>query len=83
MYYIDGTALTQRDLKSGAEKVILKRTGINTFQLYNGYLILTISDNIYSNHDKDNYILLIDPVRMLQRVVAQVAAKNVNCYSLI
>lgn len=80
LYYIDGTALTQRDLKSGAEKVILKRTGINTFQLYNGYLILTISDNIYSNHDKDNYILLIDPVRMLQRVVAQVAAKNVNCY---
>lgn len=80
LYYIDGTALTQRDLKSGAEKVILKRTGLNTFQLYNGYLILTISDNIYSNHDKDNYILLIDPVRMLQRVVAQVAAKNVNCY---
>lgn len=80
LYYIDGTALTQRDLKSGTEKVILDRTGLNTFQLYNGYLVLTISDNIFSQHDADNYILLIDPSRMLQRKVIQVAAKNVNCY---
>ena len=80
LYYIDGTALTQRDLKSGTEKVILDRTGLNTFQMYNGYLVLTVSDNIFSQHDADNYILLIDPSRMLQRKVAQVAAKNVNCY---
>ncbi len=80
LYYIDGTVLTQYDLKSGAEKVILEREGIKTLQLYNGYLILTISDNIFSTHDKDNCILLIDPSRMLQRVVAQVAAKSVNCY---
>lgn len=80
LYYIDGTVLTQYDLKSGAEKVILEREGIKTLQLYNGYLVLTISDNIFSTHDKDNCILLIDPSRMLQRVVAQVAAKSVNCY---
>lgn len=65
LYYIDGTALTQYDLKSGSEKVILEREGINTLQLYNGYLILTIADNIFSTHDKDNCILLIDPSRML------------------
>lgn len=80
LYYIDGTALTQRDLKTGTEKVILDRTGLNTFQLYNGYLVLTVSDNIFSQRDDDNYILLIDPSRMLQRTVVHVAAKNVNCY---
>ena len=48
LYYIDGTALTQRDLKSGTEKVILDRTGLNTFQMYNGYLVLTVSDNIWT-----------------------------------
>lgn len=80
LYYIDGTALTQRDLKTGTEKVILDRTGLNTFQLYNGYLVLTVSDNIFSQRDDNNYILLIDPSRMLQRTVVHVAAKNVNCY---
>lgn len=80
LYYIEGTALTQYDLKTGSEKVIMSRTGINAFQLYNGHLILTISDNPFSTHDEDNQILLIDPTRMLQRTVVQVAAKNVNCY---
>lgn len=80
LYYIEGTALTQYDLKTGSEKVIMSRTGINAFQLYNGHLILTISDNPFSTHDGDNQILLIDPSRMLQRTVVQVAAKNVNCY---
>ena len=80
LYYIEGTALTQYDLKTGSEKVILSREGINTFRLYNGHLLLTVSDNIFSTHDRDNQILLIDPIRMLQRTVVQVAAKNVNCY---
>lgn len=80
LYYIEGTSLKQYDLKTGSEKVILNRTGINTFQLYNGHLVLTVSDNLFSKHDMDNQILLIDPIRMLQRTVAQVAAKNVNCY---
>lgn len=80
LYYIEGTALTQYDLKTGSEKVILNREGINTFRLYNGHLLLTVSDNIFSTHDRDNQILLIDPIRMLQRTVVQVAAKNVNCY---
>ena len=80
LYYIEGTALTQYDLKTSSEKVIMSRTGINAFQLYNGHLILTISDNPFSTHDGDNQILLIDPTRMLQRTVVQVAAKNVNCY---
>lgn len=80
LYYIEGTALTQYDLKTGSEKVIVSREGINAFQLYNGYLIVTVSDNPFSTHDEDNQILLIDPNRMLQRTVAQVAAKNINCY---
>ena len=44
LYYIEGTSLKQYDLKTGSEKVILNRTGINTFQLYNGHLVLTVSD---------------------------------------
>ena len=80
LYYIDGTALTQYDLKSGSEKIILNRTGINTFQLYKGHLVLSVSDKPYLTRDEDNRILLIDPSRMIQRTVAQVAAKNVNCY---
>ncbi len=79
LYYIEGTALTQYDLKTGSEKIILNRIGINTFQLYKGHLVLTVSDNSFSTHDEYNQILLIDPARMLQRTVAHIAAKSVNC----